>query len=104
MPAADNAPEGAAAGAGAEAAREGTLPRADREPFSLEDADATVETLLLMEYADVGTLDQRIVQGRLKGDLVRIVPILRKIFACRCTGEWGASSCYCSTCSFDLII
>jgi hypothetical protein len=46
------------------------LQTAEREPYSLEDADATVETLLLMEYADVGTLDQRIVQGRLKGDLV----------------------------------
>lgn len=44
------------------------------QPFSLEDADATVETLLLMEYADMGTLDQRIVQGGLKGDLVRDTP------------------------------
>lgn len=36
----------------------------------LEDADATVETLLLMEYADLGTLDQTVTSGKLKGDLV----------------------------------
>ena len=42
-----------------------------RQRISLEDADATVETLLLMEFADLGTLDRRIVQGCLKEDLVR---------------------------------
>ena len=44
-----------------------------REPemFSLEDAEATVETLLLMEFADLGTLDQTVTSGRLKGDMVR---------------------------------
>ena len=39
--------------------------------FSLEDAEATVETLLLMEFADLGTLDQTVTSGQLKGDMVR---------------------------------
>ena len=37
----------------------------------MEDAEATVETLLLMEFADLGTLDQTVTSGKLKGDLVR---------------------------------
>ncbi|CAL8465124.1 g4659 [Coccomyxa elongata] len=52
-----------------------------RQHISLEDADATVETLLLMEYADLGTLDRRIVQGRLKGDLVSMLLCLIDISA-----------------------
>ncbi|BDA50693.1 probable mitogen-activated protein kinase kinase kinase 12 at C-terminar half [Coccomyxa sp. Obi] len=52
-----------------------------RQRISLEDADATVETLLLMEYADLGTLDRRIVQGRLKGDLVPMLLCLLDISA-----------------------
>ncbi|CAK0758375.1 hypothetical protein CVIRNUC_002615 [Coccomyxa viridis] len=54
-----------------------------REPemFSLEDAEATVETLLLMEFADLGTLDQTVTSGRLKGDMLSIVLCLVDIAA-----------------------
>ena len=41
------------------------------ELFCMEDAEATVETLLLMEFADLGTLDQTVTSGKLKGNLVR---------------------------------
>ena len=54
-----------------------------RQQISLEDADATVETLLLMEYADLGTLDRRIVQGRLKGDLVRRPEPKQQVLGCK---------------------
>ena len=40
------------------------------EIFRLEDAEATVETLLLMEFADLGTLDQTVTSGRLQGNMV----------------------------------
>ncbi len=52
------------------AATKGTSNVRDQDMLRLEDADATVETLLLMEYADLGTLDQTVTSGRLKGDLV----------------------------------
>ncbi|KAK9917133.1 hypothetical protein WJX75_001207 [Coccomyxa subellipsoidea] len=81
---AEDAPtEAEAAAAAAEGGSVGfeALQTAEREPYSLEDADATVETLLLMEYADVGTLDQRIVQGRLKGDLVSMLLCLIDVSA-----------------------
>ena len=49
----------------------------------MEDAEATVETLLLMEFADLGTLDQTVTSGRLRGDLVRartsLVQIVRMV-------------------------
>ena len=44
------------------------------ELFSMEDAEATVETLLLMEFADLGTLDQTVTSGKLQGNLVRALP------------------------------
>ena len=52
------------------AATKGTSNAPDQDMLRLEDADATVETLLLMEYADLGTLDQTVTSGKLKGDLV----------------------------------
>lgn len=52
------------------AATKGTSNAPDLDMLRLEDADATVETLLLMEYADLGTLDQTVTSGKLKGDLV----------------------------------
>lgn len=53
------------------AATKGSSGVHEPEMFKLEDAEATVETLLLMEYADLGTLDQTVTSGRLKGDMVR---------------------------------
>ena len=54
------------------AATKGTSNAPDQDMLRLEDADATVETLLLMEYADLGTLDQTVTSGKLKGDLVSL--------------------------------
>jgi hypothetical protein len=36
-----------------------------------EDADATVETLIVMQYADMGTLDGPVARGVTKGNKVR---------------------------------
>ncbi len=53
------------------AATKGSDAVCEPEIFRMEDAEATVETLLLMEFADLGTLDQTVTSGRLRGDLVR---------------------------------
>ena len=52
-------------------ATKGSADTRNPELFSMEDAEATVETLLLMEFADLGTLDQTVTCGKLRGNLVR---------------------------------
>lgn len=42
-----------------------------QEHFRITEGDVAVETFLIMEYADQGSLDKRIAQGALKGQLVR---------------------------------
>ena len=62
------------------------------ELFCMEDADATVETLLLMEFADLGTLDQTVTSGKLQGDLVggpvMVYAAALRRFWLRCN-SWG---------------
>ena len=53
------------------AATKGSDAVCEPEIFRMEDAEATVETLLLMEFADLGTLDQTVTSGKLRGDMVR---------------------------------
>ena len=67
---ASHAPEVPSTATSAQATKGSTDAR-NTELFCMEDAEATVETLLLMEYADLGTLDQTVTSGKLKGDLVR---------------------------------
>lgn len=71
-----------------EAAPAAAAPSSEVDKFSFEDADATVETLLLMEYADLGTLDQLMLQGRLKSDKVRLLSSpLYKSHTVSCSSE-----------------
>jgi hypothetical protein len=38
-----------------------------------KDADAAIETLIVMEYADMGTLDAHISRGHVRGDMVSLL-------------------------------
>ena len=70
VPPLPNAPEVSSTTTSAQATK-GSDDTRNPELFCMEDAEATVETLLLMEFADLGTLDQTITSGKLRGDLVR---------------------------------
>ena len=86
VPPLPNAPEVSSTTTSAQATK-GSDDTRNPELFCMEDAEATVETLLLMEFADLGTLDQTVTSGKLRGDLVRALSCSDCPVAALCLNE-----------------